>query len=171
MAFRSRVMGAPGRRSPCGTRRSGLPGARSRASATGGSEAGRCPGKDRKIPLAIYTEGWIVEVMSLPAAPTRVLSVTEASARGVAGLLKDSEHGTDTVVERHGRPGAAVVSIEHFSDLRELEQDLCSAALGLSRAATDSGHRTDLDDVIATFGFSREDLQQERLDDAAAARE
>ncbi|MDA8071691.1 MAG: type II toxin-antitoxin system prevent-host-death family antitoxin [Actinomycetota bacterium] len=108
--------------------------------------------------------------MNLPTAPTRVLSVTEASARGVAGLLKDSEHGTDTVVERHGRPVAAVVSIEHFSDLRELEQDLRSAALVLSRAATDSGHRTDLDDVIATFGFSREELQQERLDDAAAAR-
>lgn len=108
--------------------------------------------------------------MSLPTAPTRVLSVTEASSRGVAGLVKDSEHGTDTVVERHGRPVAAVVSMEHFSDLRELEQDLRSAALVLSRAATDSGHRTDLDDVIASFGFSREELQQERLDDAAAAR-
>lgn len=132
---------------------------------------GRCPGKDRKSPLTIYPDSCIVSVMSLPTAPTRVLSVTEASSRGVAGLVKDSEHGTDTVVERHGRPVAAVVSIEHFSDLRELEQDLRSAALVLSRAATDGGHRTDLDDVIATFGLSREELQRERRDDADGARE
>lgn len=103
--------------------------------------------------------------------PTRVLSVSEASSRGVAGLLKDSEQGTDTVVERHGRPVAAVISIQHFGELRELEQDLRSAALVLSRAATDSGHRTDLDEVITAFGFTRDELQQERKDDAAAGRE
>jgi prevent-host-death family protein len=101
----------------------------------------------------------------------RVLSVTEATSRGVAGLVKDTEHGTDTIVERHGRPVAAVVSIEHFSDLRELERDLRSAALVLSRIATDNGHRNDLDDVIMGFGFSREDLQRERRDEAATGRE
>lgn len=103
--------------------------------------------------------------------PTRVLSVSEASSRGVAGLVKDSEAGTDTVVERHGRPVAAVVSIQHFGELRELEHDLRSAALVLSRAATDTGHRRDLDEVIAAFGFTRDELQQERRDDAAAGRE
>jgi prevent-host-death family protein len=108
--------------------------------------------------------------MSVLNAPTRVLSVSEASSRGVAGLVKDSEHGADTVVERHGRPVAAVVSIQHFGELRELEQDLLSAALVLSRAATDNGNRTDLDDVIAAFGFTRDELQQERRDDAAAGR-
>lgn len=102
---------------------------------------------------------------------TRVLSVTEASSRGVAGLLRDSEHGTDTVVERHGRPVGAVVSIQHFNEIREIEQDLRSAALVLSRAATDNGHRRDLDDVIAAFGFTRDELQRERRDDAAAGRE
>jgi prevent-host-death family protein len=109
--------------------------------------------------------------MSMLDIPTRVLSVTEASSRGVAGLLKDSEHGADTVVERHGRPVAAVVSIQHFSELRELEQDLRSAALVLSRAATDNGRRTGLDDVIAAFGFTRGELQQERRDEAVAGRE
>lgn len=109
--------------------------------------------------------------MGVVDVPPRVLSVTEASSRGVSGLLKDSEHGTDTVVERHGRPVAAVVSIRHFSDLRELEQDLRSAALVLSRAATDDGHRADLDEVITAFGFTREELQQERINEAAAGRE
>lgn len=111
------------------------------------------------------------ESMSVLEPPTRVLSVTEATVRGVAGLVKDSEHGTDTVVERHGRPVAAVVSIQHFSELRDLEQDLRSAALVLSRAATDNGQRTGLDEVIAGFGLTREELQQERRDDAAANRE
>jgi prevent-host-death family protein len=103
--------------------------------------------------------------------PTRVLSVTEASTRGVARLLKDSEHGTDTVVERHGRPVAAVVSIRHFEDLRELERDLRSAALVLTRAATDTGRRTDLDAAISSLGFSREELLAELREDQAAGRE
>jgi len=109
--------------------------------------------------------------MSVLDTPTRALSVSEASSRGVAGLLKDSEAGTDTVVERHGRPIAVVVSIQHFSELQELEQDLRSAALVLSRAATDNGRRMDLDDVIVALGFTREELQQERRDDAAIGRE
>jgi prevent-host-death family protein len=109
--------------------------------------------------------------MDALATPNRVLSVSEASSRGVAGLLKDSEAGTDTVVERHGRPIAAVVSIQHFGELRELEQDLRSAALVLSRAAADNGRRSDLDEVITAFGFTRDELQQERQDDAAAGRE
>lgn len=107
----------------------------------------------------------------MPDNPTRVMSVTEASARGVAGLLKDSEHGTDTVVQRHGKPVAAVVSIRQFEDLRELERDLRSAALVLSRAATDTGRRTDLDRVISSLGFSREELLAELREDQAAGRE
>lgn len=109
--------------------------------------------------------------MSVLENPTRVLSVTEASTRGVAGLLKDSEHGADIVVERHGRPVAAVVSIQHFEDLRELERDLRSAALVLSRAATDTGRRADLDSAISRLGFSREELLAELREDQAAGRE
>lgn len=109
--------------------------------------------------------------MSVLETPTRVLSVTEASSRGVPGLLKDSEHGTDTVVQRHGRPVAAVVSIQHFESLRELERDLRSVALVLSRVATDNRRRTDLDAVITRFGFSREELLAELREDQAAGRE
>jgi prevent-host-death family protein len=105
--------------------------------------------------------------MNVFDTPPRVLSVTEASARAVAGLLKDSEHGTDTVVERHGRPVAAVVSIRRFNELGELERDLRSAGLVLSRAASDNGQRTDLDDVITSFRLTREELQRERGDDGA----
>jgi hypothetical protein len=46
-----------------------------------------------------------------------------------------------------------------------MERDLVDAALILSRAATDNGNRTSLDDVIAGLGYTREQL--EALDDPA----
>ncbi len=100
----------------------------------------------------------------------RSMSVTTASERGVSGLLKVAESGTDIVVERHGRPVAAIVSMRHLDELAELEADLRSAALVLARAATDNGRRTDLDDIIATLGFNRSELEAELDADLAAQR-
>lgn len=101
-------------------------------------------------------------------APTeRTLSVTAAAGRGVAGLVKDAEHGEDIIVERHGHPVAAVVSIDHFDELRRLRSDLAGAALVLARELTDTGHRTGLDDAIVAFGLDRAELEA----DLAADRE
>ena len=91
----------------------------------------------------------------------RSMSVTAASERGVSGLLKDAEAGTDVVVERHGRPVAAIVSMRHLNQLAELEADLRSAALVLARVASDDGLRSDLDEVIASLGFSRRETESE----------
>lgn len=41
--------------------------------------------------------------------------------------------------------------------------------LVLHRVATDSGHRTCLDEAISAFGFSREELQAELDDESKAA--
>jgi prevent-host-death family protein len=87
------------------------------------------------------------------------LSVTAASARGVAGLLKSAEAGEDIVIARHGEPVAAIVSMTRIHEIRELESDLRDAALLLSRMTTDSGSRTSLDEVIEAFGFSRAELE------------
>lgn len=87
------------------------------------------------------------------------LSVTAASARGVAGLLKSAEAGEDIVIARHGQPVAAIVSMNRIQEIRELESDLRDAALLLSRMATDSGNRTGLAEVIEAFGFSRDELE------------
>jgi prevent-host-death family protein len=100
-----------------------------------------------------------------------VLSVTEASSRGVAGLVKSVEAGTDVVVARHGRPVAAVVSMARLVELQELERDLRDTALVLARLATDTGHRTSLDEVIKAFGFDRATLEAELAADVAAGRE
>jgi prevent-host-death family protein len=100
----------------------------------------------------------------------RSISVTAASERGVSGLLKDAESGTDIVVERHGRPVAAIVSMRHLDELAELEADLRSAALVLARAASDDGRRTDLDEVITALGFDRSELESELDAELAADR-
>ncbi len=103
-------------------------------------------------------------------ASPRTVSVTDATARGVAGLIKDAE-GADIVVSRHGRPVAAVVSTRHLEEMRHLEADLLDVALVLVRAATDSGVRSSVDEAISTFGFDRAELAAELAADLAAGRE
>jgi antitoxin (DNA-binding transcriptional repressor) of toxin-antitoxin stability system len=99
--------------------------------------------------------------MSLVFDDTRTISVTDASARGVSGLLRDAEGGNDVIVERHGRAVAAVVGMDRLAELARLEADIRSAALVLARAANDDGARTDLDDVIDALGFDRSQLEAE----------
>lgn len=103
--------------------------------------------------------------------PERTLSVTAASGRGVAGLVKDAERGEDIIVERHGRAVAAVISVKHLTELNTMRADLTAAALVLARELTDTGNRTDLDDAITAFGFTRAELETELDDDIAADRE
>ena len=79
------------------------------------------------------------------------LSVTAASARGVARLVADAAHGDEVVVTRHHRAVAAVVGIEHLRELDELTADLRDLALVIARTADDRGRRTSLDDVRASF--------------------
>jgi len=89
------------------------------------------------------------------------MSVTEASARGVGAIVRAASEGHDIVVERHGQAIAAVVGMRRLGELCELEADLRSAALVLTRRATDNGRRTDLDDALAAFGFERAELETE----------
>jgi prevent-host-death family protein len=86
------------------------------------------------------------------------LSVTEATQRGVAGLVAEAEQGVDLVVTRRNHPVAAVVSISRLELLEAAESDLRDLALVLARAATDTGRRTSLDDVLAAFGHTRDSL-------------
>ncbi len=88
----------------------------------------------------------------------RELSVTEATQRGVAGLVADAERGADLVVTRRNHPVAAVVGIGRLALLEAAESDLVDLALVLVRAATDTGRRTSLDDVLTAFGHTRGSL-------------
>lgn len=104
----------------------------------------------------------------LPSPET--VSVTEAAERGVSAIVRAAGEGHDIVVERHGHAVAAVVSMRRLDELAELEADVRSALLVITRLATDDGRRTDLDDVIAAFGFDRAELEAELDADLAAGR-
>jgi prevent-host-death family protein len=86
---------------------------------------------------------------------TDQLSVTEASRRGIARLVADAAHDTEVVVLRHGRPVAAIVGYERFTELEQLRDDLRDLALVIGRAVADDGRRTSLDDVVDAFGRAR----------------
>lgn len=88
----------------------------------------------------------------------REITVTEATKRGVAGLVADAEHGADLVVTRHHQPVAAVVGARRLAEIEEAAADLRDLALVLARTVTDSGRRTPLDEVLAAFGHTRESL-------------
>lgn len=98
------------------------------------------------------------------------LSVTDASSRGVAALVREAERGRDILVERRHRPVAAVISVGRLEVLREAQRDLRDIGLVLARAATDSGNRAGLDDVIAGLGLNRAELEAELEEDLAAGR-
>lgn len=87
------------------------------------------------------------------------LAITEASRRGVSRLVADAENGHATILRRHAEPVAAVISFRELERLQALERDLVDVALVLARAASDSGHRTSLDEVIESLGYSREQLE------------
>lgn len=91
----------------------------------------------------------------------RELTVTEATKRGVAGLVADAEQGGPVVVTRHSRPVAAVVPVSRLAEIDEAAADLRDLALVLARSAADSGRRTSFDDVLAAFGHTRESLAAE----------
>ena len=99
-----------------------------------------------------------------------VVSVSEATALGVAGLVRAAEQGEDVFVSRRGRPVAVMVSVDRLDRLRDLESDLRDVALVMARSASDTGSRIGLDESIAALGFSREELEAELDADLAAGR-
>jgi len=108
--------------------------------------------------------------MAVLDSHSHVISVTDAAKSGLPKLLRDAENGEDVIVERHGKAVAAVVSMRHLSEIQRLETDLRETALLLSRAATDTGERTDLDEVLTRFGLDRAELEAELDADLAAGR-
>ena len=50
---------------------------------------------------------------------------------------------------------------QQIEKLKELNEDLHSAAIVLARASIDDGSRSSLDEVITKLGFDRETLEAE----------
>lgn len=99
------------------------------------------------------------------------LSISEASAKGVAALAHDAEIGGVVVLERRHQPIAAVIGLSRFERLQEAERDLRDIGVALTRAVTDDGLRYSLPDVFERFGFDRRELEAELDEDLVAGLE
>lgn len=90
-----------------------------------------------------------------------MISLAEASAMGVDGILELVSRTSYVFVKADEQMSAVVVHANRLSELVEREQDLLDLALIRDRLANDSGVRVPLDDVITGLGFTREDLESE----------
>jgi antitoxin (DNA-binding transcriptional repressor) of toxin-antitoxin stability system len=93
-----------------------------------------------------------------------LISISEASSKGVSKLVTAAEHGRPQVLLRNNKAVAAVVgisSIDRLQRLDELEDDLRLLSIALVRAAADSGRRYDLDDVLAEAGIDPDSLDDD----------
>lgn len=87
-----------------------------------------------------------------------LISISDASKLGISALIREAEEGREWVVLRNKKAVAAVVSMERFERLQQLRDDLVDITLVASRMATTGPARYSLDDVLAHFGYTGEDL-------------
>ena len=96
-----------------------------------------------------------------------MVSITEASSKGLSALVDDVAETGYKIILRRNSPAAAVLSMPEFARLQDMEsrwvqeyEDARDWMLAISRSVTDNGERTSLDDVLESFGTSREELEQ-----------
>jgi prevent-host-death family protein len=89
---------------------------------------------------------------------TALISISDAAKLGVSALVRAAEEGQEPILLRNSKPVAAIVSMERLDQLQQLEEDLRDASLVAARMLTTGPARHSLDDVLAQFGFSREQL-------------
>jgi len=85
-----------------------------------------------------------------------MVSVSDASSRGVSWLVNEAVGGRTMVVMKNNAPAAVVASgadMERLQQLDCLESDLRLWAASMVRIATDTGERHTLSDVAAEFGI------------------
>jgi prevent-host-death family protein len=88
-----------------------------------------------------------------------LISISEASKLGVSGLVRQAEAGREQVLLRNNRPVAAVVSIKRLEQLQQLQEDLLDASLASARLLSSGPGRHSLDEVLAQFGYTRDQLR------------
>jgi prevent-host-death family protein len=88
-----------------------------------------------------------------------LISMAEARVLGVSGLVQAAEEGNEQVVTRNAKPVAAVISIKRLAPLQQIEEDILDVTLASARMLTTGPHRHSLDEVLAQFGYTREQLR------------
>jgi antitoxin (DNA-binding transcriptional repressor) of toxin-antitoxin stability system len=88
-----------------------------------------------------------------------LISISEANRRGVSALVREAEAGHEHVLLRNNKAVAAVVSIKRLEEIERLQDDLLDVSLAAARLLTTGPDRHSLDEVLAQFGYSREQLR------------
>jgi prevent-host-death family protein len=87
-----------------------------------------------------------------------LISISEAAKVGLPALVRAVEDGHERVLLRNNKPVAAIVSIDRLDQLQQIEDDLWDATLVAARMLMTGPDRHSLDEVLAQFGFTREQL-------------
>ena len=88
-----------------------------------------------------------------------LLSISDASKLGVSGLVREAEAGHEQVLLRNNKPVAAIVGIRRLEQLQQLQEDPRDLSLAVARMLTTASRRRSLDEVLAEFGCTREQLR------------
>jgi len=89
-----------------------------------------------------------------------MLSVSEATKKGVSQLVRSASEGRPVVLLRNSEPAAMVVNVEtmeRLERLEELEDDIRLLAIAWARTLTDSGKRYSLEEAARELGVDLDD--------------
>jgi PHD/YefM family antitoxin component YafN of YafNO toxin-antitoxin module len=89
-----------------------------------------------------------------------IISVSEASKKGMSWLVSEAERGRTMLVMRNSEPAAIVTNVEALERLEaidEVTENMKLMTLVVAREATDTGARHSLDDVVAELGIDEGD--------------
>src|SRR5947209_18895591 len=96
----------------------------------------------------------------MPKVDTRdLISISEANRIWISRLVRMAEAGHEQVLLRNNRAVAAVISVARLDELYELQEDLTDISLATARMLTTGPKRHSLDDVLAQFGYTRDQLR------------
>lgn len=84
-----------------------------------------------------------------------VVSVTELASCS-SRFVTAAAQGRNVIIFKNNHPTAALVGIECLQQLEDREENLGLLVLALTRMATDTGNRTELNDFIEELGLADE---------------
>lgn len=86
------------------------------------------------------------------------ITVSEASRLGLPTLVREVEAEGERVLVRDGEAVAVLMSMERYGQWQEAWDDLIDITMVASRMLTAGPERLSLDEVLARFGYTREEL-------------
>lgn len=92
-----------------------------------------------------------------------MVSVSEASTRGMSRMVAEAEAGREWVILRSNKPAAAVISVQRLQRLRELEEreaGIGEVVTAVTRMLLESQDAVSLDSLRAELGIAKGDLDR-----------